>query len=192
MKFKLFICIILFVNIYFLNAQNNYYYYKGEKVNLILDTNASSDNKIYFKRPSGAKSIPISNIFYVKLRNANDVNLLKQIANKKDVSIVHKNSFMPLWYKLKIRTNHEKSSLQVCNEFYETGHFADVDPAFMFDFGNSCSDDSDFGDLWGLNNIGDSNIDINICDTWSITEGVYLLLIDCNEMDSYKRIIIKR
>ena len=171
MKFKLFISIILFANIYFMNAQNYYYYYKGEKVNLTLDTNTSSDNKIYFKRSNSAKSIPISNIFYVKLRNANDFSLLKQIADQKDVSIVHKNSFMPLWYKLKLKTNNDKSSLEVCNEFYETGHFADVDPAFMFDFDNSCSNDSDFGNLWGLNNASNSNIDINICDAWSITEG---------------------
>lgn len=154
-----------------MNAQNYYYYYKGEKVNLTLDTNTSSDNKIYFKRSNSAKSIPISDIFYVKLHKSSDLSQLQQTANQKNVSIVHQNSFMSLWYKLKLNTNNNKSSLQVCNEFYETGKFADVDPAFMFNFDNSCSNDSDFGSLWGLNNTNNSNIDINICDAWSISEG---------------------
>jgi subtilisin family serine protease len=84
---------------------------------------------------------------------------------------VHRNKFMPLWYKLKLNIGNNKSSIDVSNEFYETGNFADVDPAFMFNFNNSCSNDSNFGNLWGLNNSANPNIDINICDAWSITEG---------------------
>ena len=78
---------------------------------------------------------------------------------------------MPLWYKLKLNKDNSKSSLEICNEFYETGYFANVDPAFQFNFRNSCSNDADFGNLWGLNNKINPDIDINICNAWSVTEG---------------------
>ena len=87
------------------------------------------------------------------------------------LNIIHQNIFMPLWYKLELNNGNSRSSLEICNEFYETGHFADIDPAFQFDFSNSCSNDDDFGDLWGLNNTTNPDIDINICNAWSITEG---------------------
>lgn len=152
-------------------AQSKYYYYKGKRISLTIDENYSNQNNIYFKRANNVEPIPISDIFYVKLHKSSDLGQLRQTANQKNVSIVHQNSFMPLWYKLKLNTSNNKSSLKVCNEFYETGKFADVDPAFMFNFDNSCSNDSNFGDLWGLNNRSNSNIDINICEAWSITEG---------------------
>tara|TARA_B110000879_G_C11169858_1_gene513043 strand:- start:1544 stop:3469 length:1926 start_codon:yes stop_codon:yes gene_type:complete len=151
---------------------NHYYYYKGEKINLTIDDNYSDQNNTYFKRTdTDIEPIQISNIFYIKLYKASDLSQLEQTTSQKNVSIVNQNSFMPLWYKLKLNTNNNKTSLQVCNEFYETGKFADVDPAFMFKFNNSCSNDSDFGSLWGLNNTNNSDIDINICDAWTITEG---------------------
>ncbi|MGC6430329.1 MAG: S8 family serine peptidase [Jejuia sp.] len=171
MKLKFYILTLLLFFSLKSVAQNGYYYYKGKKISLTIDENYSNQNNIYFKRANNVKPIPISDIFYVKLHKSSDLSQLQQTANQKNASIVHKNSFMPLWYKLKLNTNNNKSSLQVCNEFYETGKFADVDPAFMFNFDNSCSNDSDFGDLWGLNNTSNSNIDINICDAWSITEG---------------------
>ncbi|MDE0471589.1 MAG: S8 family serine peptidase [Ekhidna sp.] len=171
MKAKFYISIFLIFFSLSLIAQNNYYYYKGEKVSLKIDENYSSKSNIRFKRAGSAKSIQISDIFYVKLKKPADLNLLQKIAKQKKASIVHKNSFMPLWYKLKLNTGNNKSSIEICNEFYETGKFADVDPAFMFNFNSSCSNDNNFGNLWGLNNTTNSNIDINICKAWSITEG---------------------
>ncbi|NQY01624.1 MAG: S8 family serine peptidase [Flavobacteriaceae bacterium] len=171
MKIKLYIFTFLLFFSLSLTAQNNYYYYKGEKINLTIDENYSDQNNTYFKRSDNTEPIQISDIFYIKLHKASDLSQLQQTASQKNVSIVHQNSFMPLWYKLKLNTNNNKTSLQVCNEFYETGEFADVDPAFMFNFNNSCSNDSNFGNLWGLNNTNNPDIDINICDAWTITEG---------------------
>ena len=166
---------LLAILIFFVNsmmAQSNYYYYKGNKVNLSVDYNLSNQSgKLSIKRQNNIESITISNIFYVKLKNSTDLNLLQQVANQKNVNIIHQNIFMPLWYKLELNNGNSRSSLEICNEFYETGHFADIDPAFQFDFSNSCSNDDDFGDLWGLNNTTNPDIDINICNAWSITEG---------------------
>ena len=41
---------------------------------------------------------------------------------------------MTLWYIMSIHNSSFGSSVDASNYFYETGHFADVDPAFMFDF----------------------------------------------------------
>ena len=35
----------------------------------------------------------------------------------------------------------------------------------------TCSNDTDFGSLWGLNNTQYPDIDINACDAWQITQG---------------------
>jgi len=125
---------------------------------------------LYFKR-NNTTSIGTSDIFYIKLKSINDFNALQTIANQKNVTIIHQNKFMPLWYKLKLNPNSTKTSIELSNEFYETDLFQDVDPAFMFNFEDSCSNDDDFGSLWGLNNDSNPDIDINICDAWTITEG---------------------
>jgi len=125
---------------------------------------------LFFKR-SNSSPIGISNIFYIKLKNSNDYALLQQLANSKGVTIDHQNQFMPLWYQLKVNPHNLKTSLELSNEFYETGQFADVDPAFMFNFGSNCTNDSDFNQLWGLNNTSNPDIDINACDAWTISEG---------------------
>jgi hypothetical protein len=171
MKTKFYISAFLFFFSFSLMAQSNYYYYKGKKISLTIDDDYSSKNNLYFKRGNNIEPIQISDIFYVKLKKSNDLNVLQQIAKQKNVKVVHRNMFMPLWYKLKLNTGNNKSSLEICNEFYETGNFSDVDPAFMFNFKNSCSNDSNFEDLWGLHNSIQPNIDINICEAWKVTEG---------------------
>ncbi len=168
-KFYTSLCILLFCLT--LMSQNNYYYYNGKKNNLIIDEDFSSGNNISFSRGDNIDPIQISEIFYIKLKKPSDLTILKQTANQKNATVLQQNKFMPLWYKLKLNDRNNKSSLEICNEIYETGFFADVDPAFMFDFSNSCSNDDDFKNLWGLKNSKNPNIDINICDAWTINEG---------------------
>ena len=78
---------LLAILIFFVNsmmAQSNYYYYKGNKVNLSVDYNLSNQSgKLSIKRQNNIESITISNIFYVKLKNSTDLNLLQQVANPK-------------------------------------------------------------------------------------------------------------
>ena len=167
------VIVIIFWNFFSLTAQNNnYYYYRGEKISIPISYGTSDPGPVPF--------IQISDIFYVKLKKVSDLNLLQRVANQKNVSIVHQNSFMPLWYKLRINKGVTKSSVQLSNEFYETGYFSEVDPAFKFKFSTNCSNDTDFGKLWGLKNTKVPGIDINICDAWSITkgEGVKVAVVD--------------
>lgn len=156
-----------------------------QKINS-LKQNANVRNvSLYFKRNNN-KSIGISNIFYVKLKNVNDYSILQQISNQKNVQIIKQLPNMPLWYILSLNKTNVGNVIDVTNYFYETGFFWDIDPAFMFDFKiedsnntvinqsstlDNCANDTRFVDLWGLKNNINPNIDINICEAWGISEG---------------------
>ena len=125
----------------------------------------------YFERGNESTPISISNNFYVKLKNAKDLHILETMAKKNDVMIVGEIPYMPNWYILSTKSPKFGTSLELSNQFYETGNFEYVDPAFMFNFDTNCSDDPLFGSLWGLKNNTNSNYDINICEVWNITQG---------------------
>lgn len=115
-------------------------------------------------------NIGLSNYFYIKLRDQNDFNLLLDEIKKHQLELVGYNKFMPLWFTISV-TPQSGNVLAMANTLYETRKFADVDPAFMFNFRGNCRNDSNFNQLWGLNNTADPNIDINACAAWAITEG---------------------
>jgi len=122
----------------------------------------NSDVKLvapYFER--GDSPIGISDVFYVKLKDAKDISLLEKVAQQQDVRIVKQVPYMPEWYILSLGNSHKTNMLEIPNMFYETGYFEDVDPAFMFNFKpNSCAsppNDPMFSQLWGLNNTTNTN-----------------------------------
>lgn len=151
----------------------------NQKINSLKNSSNIRNISFYFKR-TNVNSIGTSNIFYVKLKKTDDYDILKQIANKKNVEIINQNKFMPSWYKLAIMPNTEGTSLETSNYFYETGLFENVDPAFMFDFSSNCANDPYFSQLWGLYNSSNPNIDINACDAWdfSLGNGVNVAILD--------------
>ena len=140
-----------------------------QKVNALKGNPNIKNIGLFFIR-NGAPSIGISNYFYIKLKSENDFSILQQYAVQKNVQIVKQVPNMPLWYILST-TNTQFSSLELSNQFYESGLFQDIDPAFMFDFKNSCTNDTNFGSLWGLNNATNPNIDINACQAWTLSQG---------------------
>ncbi len=140
-----------------------------QKLNLLKSKPNIKNIGLFFKR-NGTTSIGTSNYFYVKLKSQNDFNILQQYTTQKNVQIVKQVPNMNLWYILST-TNTQFSSLELSNQFYESGLFADIDPAFMFNFRNSCTNDTNFGNLWGLNNTANPNIDINACQAWNLSLG---------------------
>lgn len=140
-----------------------------QKINLLKSKPNIKSIGLFFKR-NGTTSIGTSNYFYVKLKSENDFNVLQQYTIQKSVQIVKQVPNMSLWYILST-TNTQFSSLELSNQFYESSLFADIDPAFMFNFRNSCTNDTNFGSLWGLNNTANPNIDINACHAWSLSQG---------------------
>lgn len=159
-----------------------------EKFNTLKQDINVNNVFLYFKR-LGAPSIGISDYFYVKLKNENNFETLQQVALQKNVQIVKQVPFMPKWYILRLKRETNGNTLDLSNYFYETGLFADVDPAFMFDFrlyddfdANSnnlvnnaeisCTNDPAFMLQWGMKNEINPNVDINVCEAWSISEGL--------------------
>lgn len=164
-----------------------------EKINLLKSKTNIKSIGFFFKR-NGTTSIGTSNYFYVKLKSENDFNTLQQYTTQNNVQIVKQVPNMNLWYILSV-TNTQFSSLELSNQFYESGLFADVDPAFMFNFKNHysddtktltqfdesklfsdinsvCANDTNFDSLWGLNNTPFPNFDINACQAWNISQGL--------------------
>lgn len=232
MKNKLYISISLFLFSILGYAQSNYYYYyKGQKVYLILDKsnitlstfedfqkssvstlslkdfniemeNTSGQSNKYAKvefqntptdidyyqkinslnsNPKIIKAQPnffnsqgvkigMSDYFYVKLNNISDYPILQNLAIQKNVIIIGQNQFMPLWYTLKCKKSTIGSTLEIANQFQESGNFASAVPDFLSN-DLVCSNDTNFGSLWGLNNTANPTIDINVCQAWAITEG---------------------
>jgi len=141
-----------------------------QKVN-VLKNNTKIRNVTFYYNNGVTESIGTSNIFYVKLKSETDYNVLEQIALQKNVDILHQNQFMPNWYKLGLKPKSLKTSIELSSEFFETNLFDAIDPAFIFDFSQNCSNDPAFDQMWGLKNTINPDIDINICQAWNITQG---------------------
>ncbi|AXG74282.1 hypothetical protein DVK85_08560 [Flavobacterium arcticum] len=141
-----------------------------DKVNALRAIEGVRHVAPFFKREN-AEPIGTSNYFYIKLNSEADYATLKKTAIAHDATIVNQIPNMPLWYILKVDTDNNMFSVTAANSFYETRSFAEIDPAFMFDFRTSCTNDTNFGSLWGLNNSSNPSIDINACQAWTITEG---------------------
>jgi serine protease len=159
----------LFGSVKFTSTPSDREFY--DKIKALRETDNVKHVALYFSRGKDATPIGLSNYFYIKLRKAGDLALLQKIAREQNVHIVEQVSGMPEWYILSVNPKAEKTSLDAANAMYETGRFADVDPAFVFNFRSNCTNDTDFGSLWGLDNPGNPSADINACAAWGITEG---------------------
>lgn len=110
----------------------------------------------YFRNTDGSE-LGLSHLFYVKLSKADDVELLKALAEKNRVEIVGNNEWMPLWYTLACSNESAGNALEMANLMYESGHFESAQPDLM------CEDqlyavvnDPMYGYQWHLSNTGQS------------------------------------
>ena len=143
----------------------------------------------HFKNGS-SKSIGTSNLFYVKLKSLNDTIILKRVATEKKATLLYPLKYMPHWYAIYRNPDSPSDALGLSNLFFETQLFENVDPNFIFELVppdpgdtehcdlpslntvSNCATDAFFYKQWGLNNISNPNIDINMCQTWEISTGV--------------------
>jgi subtilisin family serine protease len=112
----------------------------------------------------------MSSYFYVRLESSSDYNKLIELAEQKNAVIVEQNRFLPLWYTLRCTKETPDNTLNIANYFYETGLFASAVPDFLSD-DLLCTNDTNFSDLWGLQNNSYTNIDVHACTVWEITRG---------------------
>ena len=116
------------------------------------------------------KKISVTNYLYFKLKSLSDINTLKKIADEYHLESLSQNKYMPLWYSCKIKNRKNNDPIELANTLYETGIFIAVE-ADIFNIEGSirCTNDGDFGLLWGLNN--NSGPDVKACEAWNLTDG---------------------
>ncbi len=117
--------------------------------------------------------VGMSDFFYVKLKNASNIDILQNLAVLNNVQIIEQNNFMPLWYTLRLTKNSTGNTLEIANLFFETGNFESSVPDFLSE--DTQTNDPLYSNQWGLNNTGQYNgtngIDIKINNAWNLTQG---------------------
>lgn len=120
---------------------------------------------------------PVSNMFYVKLKQESDTGLLSNVASYFNASVDRKVPYCGLWYELSVSKNSYTDALGMSVEFGKTELFAAVDPGVIFEvqpYDVPCMTDSMYSSQWGLDAI-------SACDAWQITTGdtsVHVAVID--------------
>ncbi|MCC8172023.1 MAG: S8 family serine peptidase [Parabacteroides sp.] len=112
--------------------------------------------------------VPVSNLFYIKLKTPSDIGLLEQEAESIGCSIERAVASDNAWICLSSDKDAPMNSLEAANYLYETGLFEDVDPGFIFNFQVAASpSDPYFSSQWGLN----GSYGIQAERAWNITKG---------------------
>ncbi|MCD8179385.1 MAG: S8 family serine peptidase [Tannerellaceae bacterium] len=128
----------------------------------------------YFTGKNGEK-IGLTNFFYVKLKTEKDYPLLEEYSQKHQSVIVKQNEFMPLWYILSTTKQSVKNSMELANQFYESGQFENAEPDLLLENLALYPNDEYFFDQWGLYNRGQyiftPGVDINVRKAWTKATG---------------------
>lgn len=127
-----------------------------------------------------------SRLFYVMLHDEQDYSLLSSTAQSLSAEIRGKVDFYDNWYELRVNKNSDGNSIEVANQFWETGYFANIDPGFILRFKpasvTTCVTDSRFNEQWGMQAI-------KACSAWKITKGdtnVRIAVIDMGVDTSHR------
>ena len=111
--------------------------------------------------------VPVSNMFFVKLREQGDASLLAEAAAQ--VGARHEGPVLPgdLWHIVTVDKQSAGDAMSLSTQLGESGKFADVDPGFIFKvetYDDDCVSDSSFNSQWGM-------AAIHACDAWTTTTG---------------------
>lgn len=116
----------------------------------------------------------------VKLKSADDYPILQSVAQQLGCEIIEQNTFMPLWYILRMKATSDRNPVYIANAIYETGKFAFSFPDFSYN-AIEFSYDPDVYRQWGLYNPDYEEIDISLSQAWSYAtgRGIKVAIIDC-------------
>lgn len=149
---------------------------KSQFEEFIQDVKAT--NGVWQALPSfliNGKRVNATNNFYVRLRSADDVDILHQMASQYRIDVVGYNGFMPLWYTLACTSSSLLNAMEAANLFYCSNRFASSKPEFTYSFSALHSDDDLYEQQWNLHNTGQDGypvgIDINVERAWETTKG---------------------
>ena len=120
--------------------------------------------------------VDVTNNFYVRLKSADDLGKLQQMAAQYGIEVVGNNEYMPLWYILSCTSTSSMNAIEAANLFYTSGVFESSTPETLIYGAQTASDNARsneifFGSQWGLDNDEYPDIDINIEEAWETTEG---------------------
>ena len=82
---------------------------------------------MYISKETG-KSIGISNLIHIKLKDSKDKKILEELESSLHISIYSQNEYLPLWYTVFCQDNSHGNSLELCNKLQESNKFAYVEP----------------------------------------------------------------
>ena len=147
--------------------------------------NLSTNSQILYEAPcfltEDGKEASLGFLVYVKLKDAQNLETLEQLAQENGVEIIGNNQYMPLWYTLSCSKKSKGNALEISNKFYESGLFASCQPDLICDDEIACVNDPLFSSQWALNNTGQNGgtagIDIDYCNARSITEGSSSIIV---------------
>ena len=173
-----------------IDSERYWTFVQAERGELNLNAPIISYHAPFFYSQTG-KEVGLSHLFYVKLHEEDDVDLLETMASEHGVKIVNQNRFMPLWYTLAADRHSAGNALEMANLFYESGFFSAAEPDLMEGVLTQSVNDPFFGDQWNLLNtgqyVGTAGNDIQAVDAWEITRshsGIVLAVLDSGlEMD---------
>ncbi|MBQ7163373.1 MAG: S8 family peptidase [Bacteroidales bacterium] len=121
-------------------------------------------------RTNDTEELILSNYINVALRSQDDYDILLRMMEKYKLTFTGKYEGMPLWYQLSVTSESAGTSLEIANAMYETGSLYSSQPDFTMN-ALECTDDPYFDYQWGLNNLTYENIDMSVCDAWSLSTG---------------------
>jgi hypothetical protein len=81
----------------------------------------------FFKTQNG-EEIGLSHLFYVKLFEESDIDILQKMAIENSVKIIGKNRYMPLWHTLACTKYSKGNALEMANLFFASGKFDAAEP----------------------------------------------------------------
>jgi hypothetical protein len=120
----------------------------------------------------------ITEKFFVKLKNANDIQRLREDANKYGFLIVESNRYDPLFFYLETTKQSKGNALAIANALYESGRYVTSEPDYLLLLKKFNTNDTFLGYQWSLNNTGSSiqyngtpGCDMNVFNAWGINTG---------------------
>ena len=125
---------------------------------------------------SEGQKMGMSNNFYVKLKSRDDLKILQELAAKNNVEVLGSNEYMPLWFTVACtKRSTISSAMDMANLFYETGHFENTEPEFIY-HNLLATADPLFPNQWSLKNTGQfgaayTGIDIKAEQAWTLSTG---------------------
>lgn len=119
------------------------------------------------------KEYPLTNIFYVELKDPNDLSKLEEMADENNVHVVGEIPLTGNAYILTCTKDSNGNALEMANQFYESGMFLSSTPEFI-SISIESVNDTYFPKQWNLVNTGQrgiAGIDINYANARALTSG---------------------